>query len=80
MKIQQSAATSLTNDSDPDGDALTYAQTSVPANGSVSFNADGTFTYTPNPDFNGSDSFTYEVTDADGATSTCHGHHHGRSR
>ena len=30
-------------------------------------NADGTFTYTPNANFNGTDSFTYRVTD--GATS-----------
>ncbi|WP_290567007.1 Ig-like domain-containing protein, partial [Algiphilus sp.] len=32
-------------------------------NGSVVVNGDGTFTYTPNADFNGTDTFSYEVTD-----------------
>ena len=40
------------------------------ANGSVTFLADGTVTYTPNTDFNGSDSFTYTVTTAAGDTET----------
>jgi len=35
---------------------------STPANGSVVINADGTITYTPNADFNGTDTFTYTVT------------------
>ena len=40
-----------------------------PAIGSVSFNQGaGTFTYTPDPDANGPDSFTILVTDASGAT------------
>ncbi|MEM7105474.1 MAG: Ig-like domain-containing protein [Bacteroidota bacterium] len=52
------------NDSDPDGDApLTFFETSPPANGMVVFNPDGTYTYTPNPGFNGPDQFTYEVCD-----------------
>ena len=53
--------------SDVDGDALTFAVTSGPSNGSY----DGT-TYTPNDNFNGSDSFTYTAndgsTDSDAAT------------
>ena len=62
----------LGNDSDPDGDALTVNTTPVsgPANGSVVLNADGTFTYTPNANFTGTDSFTYQAIDADGATAT----------
>ncbi len=56
----------LPNDFDPDGDDLTPTKTSDPTNGSVVFNPDGTFTYTPNTDFEGEDSFTYEVCDADG--------------
>ena len=40
------------------------------ANGSVAFLADGTVTYTPNTDFNGSDTFTYTVTTAAGDTET----------
>ncbi len=39
------------------------------ANGTVMFAADGTVTYTPNADFNGTDSFTYTVT-AGGSTET----------
>ena len=58
----------LSNDSDVDGDTLQVNTTPVvgPTNGTVNLNADGTFTYTPNPNFFGSDSFTYEVTDGNG--------------
>jgi gliding motility-associated-like protein len=37
-----------------------------PANGTVTVNADGTITYTPNPGYNGPDKFTYRVKDAYG--------------
>lgn len=60
----------LTNDSDPDGDALSVASTSTPANGSVVIEADDQLTYTPDADFNGVDSFTYTVADALGITAT----------
>ncbi|MEQ9104810.1 MAG: Ig-like domain-containing protein [Rhodothermales bacterium] len=53
----------LTNDSDADGDALVYAITTDPANGTWSDNGDGTGTYTPNADFFGTDSFTYTIDD-----------------
>ena len=33
-------------------------------------NADGTVTYTPDPDFHGIDSFTYTVSDGNGGTDT----------
>ncbi|MEM7455250.1 MAG: Ig-like domain-containing protein [Planctomycetota bacterium] len=59
-----------TNDNDPDGDAVTHALSALPANGSVTLNSDGTFDYTPFADFNGTDSFEYTVTDAEGATTT----------
>ncbi|MEN9891591.1 MAG: hypothetical protein RLY78_1886 [Pseudomonadota bacterium] len=60
----------LDNDSDPDGDALRVDTTPVqaPAHGSLTLQADGRFRYTPDPDFHGSDSFSYRVTDADGAS------------
>ena len=60
----------LGNDSDTDGDTLTVNTTPVsdPANGTVVLNADGTFTYTPDANFFGSDSFVYEVTDGNGGT------------
>ncbi|QDG53115.1 tandem-95 repeat protein [Persicimonas caeni] len=53
----------VANDTDIDGDTLTVTATSTPTNGAVTINADGTLTYTPNADFNGSDSFTYDVSD-----------------
>jgi len=58
----------LTNDSDPDGDALTVTNATDPANGQVVVNADNTITYTPDPDFNGSDSFSYSISDGNGGT------------
>ena len=58
----------LQNDSDVDGDTLTVNTVPIsgPSNGSLTLNSDGTFTYTPDADFSGSDSFTYEVTDGNG--------------
>jgi VCBS repeat-containing protein len=60
----------LMNDSDIDGDPLTVNTTPVsgPSNGTLTLNADGTFSYTPNPDYTGSDSFVYEVSDGNGGT------------
>ena len=60
----------LGNDSDPDGDPLTIIDTTPPANGTVTINPDGSITYTPNPGFNGTDTFTYTLEDGDGGTST----------
>src|SRR5207245_2416974 len=40
------------------------------AHGSVVLNADGTVTYTPAANFNGSDTFTYTISDGHGATAT----------
>ena len=62
----------LENDSDPDGDALTINTTPVSdvSSGTLAINADGTFSYTPNTDFVGTDSFTYEVCDS-GTPSLC---------
>ena len=53
----------LVNDSDIDGDSLTAALVTGPAHGSVTLNADGTFSYTPEANFNGSDSFVYTAND-----------------
>ncbi|ATA55831.1 hypothetical protein CKY39_23300 [Variovorax boronicumulans] len=55
---------------DVDGDALTYTKGSNPSNGSVTVNSDGTYVYTPNPDFHGTDSFTVTVSDGHGGTTT----------
>ena len=53
----------LGNDTDVDVDFLTAALVSGTSNGSLTLNADGSFTYTPNANFNGSDSFTYKAND-----------------
>lgn len=48
---------------DPDGDPLTYGLGSQAGHGTVTVNADGTYTYTPSLNYNGADSFTYTVND-----------------
>ncbi len=53
----------LSNDSDPDGDPLSALLVSGPSHGSLALNADGSFTYTPNANYAGSDSFTYAASD-----------------
>ncbi|WP_221894236.1 tandem-95 repeat protein [Bathymodiolus japonicus methanotrophic gill symbiont] len=53
----------LANDSDIDGDKLRAFKFTNPANGIVNFNLDGSFSYTPNPNFNGLDSFIYKISD-----------------
>ena len=60
----------LANASDVDGDALTATNPRVlaalfqPANGSVVDNGDGTFTITPDPDYNGTIQISYSISDA----------------
>lgn len=53
----------LGNDSDEEGSPLTAAVLNGPVNGTLTFNANGSFTYTPRANFNGSDSFTYRASD-----------------
>ncbi|WP_297774026.1 Hint domain-containing protein [uncultured Roseovarius sp.] len=55
----------LANDSDPESDPLTVGSATA-TNGSVTVNADNTLTYTPNPDFNGTDTITYAAEDGTG--------------
>ncbi len=57
----------LRNDTDADFDVLKARLVDDVTNGFLALNTDGSFTYTPNANFNGSDSFTYEVSD-DGGT------------
>lgn len=56
----------LANDTDPDGDPLAVSQVGLPGNGTALDNGDGTITYTPNPDFNGTDTFSYTISDGNG--------------
>jgi len=69
----------LSNDTDPNGDSLTVELVTGPSNeASFTLNADGSFTYTPELDFEGFDSFTYRVFDgttySSPATVTIHVH------
>jgi uncharacterized repeat protein (TIGR01451 family) len=57
----------LTNDF---GTSLVVISNTQPANGTLSLASDGTFTYTPNSDFAGIDTFTYTVRNANGNTDT----------
>lgn len=59
----------LSNDSDPDSDALSISSVGAPGHGSTILNADGTITYTPAGDYTGTDSFTYTITDGTAQTS-----------
>jgi VCBS repeat-containing protein len=61
--LQVTAPGVLGNDFDVDGDPLTAVLESGTSNGTLTLNADGSFTYTPDPDFNGTDSFTYKAND-----------------
>src|SRR5205085_11173209 len=58
------------NDTDADGNPLTAVATTNlnnqvvgPNNGTLTLNADGSFTYVPRPYFNGTDTFTYRAFD-----------------
>jgi VCBS repeat-containing protein len=57
------AAGVLANDTDSDGDTLNAVLVNGPAHGSLSLGADGAFSYTPNANFFGSDSFSYKAND-----------------
>jgi len=52
---------------DPDGDLLTYSIVTKPSNGTLS-GTEPNLSYTPNPNFNGLDDFTFKV--SDGKTSS----------
>ena len=56
------------NDSDPDDDDLSFSILTSTSNGTLVFNNDGSYSYTPDADFSGSDSFTYEINDGEGGT------------
>ena len=60
----------LNNDVDSDGAVLTVKSVTQAQNGSVVNNEDGTVTYQANEGFDGLDSFSYIISDEDGAEST----------
>jgi hypothetical protein len=61
--LRQLATGVLLNDQDVDGDRLTAALVSGPAHGTLAFQSNGAFRYTPNAGFFGTDTFTYKAND-----------------
>ncbi|MEP0940222.1 MAG: Ig-like domain-containing protein [Rhizobiaceae bacterium] len=62
---QLTSMTVLTSDAETDPASLTPTVVSDVSHGNLTLYGDGTFTYTPNDDFNGSDQFTYKVSDGE---------------
>lgn len=60
----------LANDTDADGDQMAVILSEGPVFGRLSLADDGSFTYTPNEDFAGTDGFTYIVSDQDSFSQT----------
>jgi VCBS repeat-containing protein len=66
------AGSVLANDTDVDSTLLRAILVSAPANGALTLSADGSFSYVPAANFNGTDGFTYQLNDgvADSSTAT----------
>ncbi len=60
----------LANDSDPDGNTLTFVSVSNATDGQVSYDGRSSVAFTPNTNFIGNATFQYTVKDSQGATST----------
>ncbi|MBD3786351.1 MAG: cadherin-like domain-containing protein [Sphingomonadales bacterium] len=60
----------LANDYDKDCDKLTVVSATQPDHGSVTVNADGTVTFTPDAGFSGTTCFTYKISDGKGGYDT----------
>ncbi len=58
----ETASSVLANDGNEDSGDLTVSLIAQATSGSVTLNGDGSFTYTPNANFFGTDSFTYQAT------------------
>ena len=54
----------LANDLNPDLSPLSASVKQLPSHGTIELQANGSFVYTPNPDWHGVDSFTYGVSSA----------------
>jgi hypothetical protein len=67
--LNVSAPGVLSNDSDPDLDPMTAVLISDVSSGALNLNPDGSFSYDPDPEYSGPDSFTYIARDTSGADS-----------
>ena len=66
--VVNAASGVLANDTDVDADDvgnLTAVLETTTSNGTLTLNADGSFTYMPNAEYSGPDSFTYHANDGD---------------
>jgi VCBS repeat-containing protein len=63
LSVTTAAQGVLGNDKDADNDTLTAVLDSGPSHGTLTLIANGSFTYTPEANFNGSDEFTYKAND-----------------
>ena len=61
----------LANDFDVDGDTLTAVLWVAPVNGSLNLQPDGSFVYTPAPDYSGTATFTYKAFDGELYSDPC---------
>ena len=55
---------------DVDGDAINYSVVSYPTKGSLQLNANGSFSYMPNQEAEGWDSFKFKISDGKGGVNT----------
>jgi VCBS repeat-containing protein len=69
---KDAAAGVLSNDTDAAGDNRTASKVagSGPSHGTLTFNADGSFDYTPDANYHGPDSFDYTVSEGNGGKDT----------
>ncbi len=70
VQLTITATDILANDVDSDNDPLSIISFTQPANGTLADNSNGTYTYVPNDNYHGSDSFKYTITDSNGGFST----------
>ena len=60
----------LSNDTDPDGDALVATAATGPSHGTLALAPDGGFVYIPDPNWYGIDTFTYAAGDGTASSTT----------
>jgi len=61
--VEDESVSGVVEATDPDGDVLTWSTAIAPTHGEVTVFADGSYVYTPDPDFYGDDSFDAQVSD-----------------